>query len=325
MSTLTEEMSSDNEGQEKQEEFAESESLKESDSVVPLARFGIECVLAITLIETGWYLAVLLGRFPGPINTTLMASAAVFLFSFFGLVYYGTSYVISPARLFGRPFAIFRVMVEKEALQAKPPTNSREQSPDVAERVDVRVSPESISKQSASIETLLRRTASSAGQLADRMERRTNSYLILGVGVGIVGLAVWYFGFSHVEINSGWDLVRHAIPRLTILVFVELMAGYFLQQYRVGVEDFKYFLNLKREAEYARVAYRIFKDADDGKGLAKLATLFTSWNSFDTRIKKGETTTAIETLKSQENITLAALKMISDQLPQVVKAAKKDS
>ena len=40
------------------------------------------------------------------------------------------------------------------------------------------------------------------------------------------------------------EFIETAIPRVTILIFIELLAGFFLRQYRIGVEDFKYFFEI---------------------------------------------------------------------------------
>jgi hypothetical protein len=53
------------------------------------------------------------------------------------------------------------------------------------------------------------------------------------------------------------------LPKLTILLFIEVLAGFFLRQFRIGVEDFKYFLQLKRQADTNRLVYTFIEDQDD--------------------------------------------------------------
>ncbi len=82
------------------------------------------------------------------------------------------------------------------------------------------------------VQDLLRRASYSANHLANRMENRTNTYLILGIAVGFVGLTVWYVSVAHLQGAGMKDILIQLVPRLTILVFIELLAGFFLQQYR---------------------------------------------------------------------------------------------
>jgi len=128
-------------------------------------------------------------------------------------------------------------------------------------------------ENATSAEGWLRVAADSAKRLATRMERRTNTYLILGIGIGFLGLAVWAWVNRTSSIDSqplSWQklglIAVFIIPKLTILVFIEVLAGFFLRQYRIGVEDFKYFLNLSNIANGRRVSYLILLSmGQDGK------------------------------------------------------------
>jgi hypothetical protein len=116
-----------------------------------------------------------------------------------------------------------------------------------------------------------------------------------------------------------WDLV----PRLTILVFIEVLAGFFLRQYRIGVEDFKYFLELQRRAEASRVAYSIFDELSDNEAKRKFATTLLEARS-DVRLQKDETTTILEAMKSEENTTLKLISILGEHLESVTKLLRKD-
>jgi hypothetical protein len=113
------------------------------------------------------------------------------------------------------------------------------------------------------VETILTSLAFSAQELATRMERRMNTYLILGITIGAIGLGVWSYanqqGTAAATVPGGFTLLEtfmlHTLPRITILLFIEVLAGFFLRQYRIGVEDFKYFLQLKRQADSNQLIY----------------------------------------------------------------------
>jgi hypothetical protein len=173
------------------------------------------------------------------------------------------------------------------------------------------------------VEGLLDQFSRSSGRLAERMERRTNTYLILGIGMGLIGLTVWYFSVAHLQTKSTGEFLQQAAPRLTILLFIELLAGYFLQQYRIGVEDFKYFLNLKHRAEGNRVTYSILSKLGDVESLRNFANSISAALP-TTKLQAGETTTVLEAMKANENLTLATLKTFGDHLQDVVKLVRNE-
>jgi hypothetical protein len=160
------------------------------------------------------------------------------------------------------------------------------------------------------------------------MERRTNTHLILGTGMGLAGLLVWYLSFFVSKIDTsaqsgGWEgLVREFISRITILVFIEVLAGFYLRQYRIAVEDLKYFLELRRRADGQRIAYAIFEQTKSDEQKVKFAMALLDDKS-GMRLAQGETTTILETMKTEKNVAIEALSLLGDQLQNLTKAAKK--
>ena len=151
------------------------------------------------------------------------------------------------------------------------------------------------------------------------MERRINTHLILGVLVGLVGLLIWYYSFFIKGANfDKTHIWSEMVPRVSILLFIELLAGFFLQQYRIGVEDLKYFLELQRRANASRIAYSIFDQLNDVDAKRQFAKSLMDAPS-DTRLQTGETTTSLEAIKGSDNVVLKALSILGDQLESVTK------
>jgi len=91
----------------------------------------------------------------------------------------------------------------------------------------------------------------------------------------------------------------------------------------IGVEDFKYFLSLKHKADAIRVTYTVLEKIGDEKALKSFAQSLVG-QVRDMRLTKGETTSTLETLKANENVTLAGMKAVADNLKELTKLVKKD-
>jgi hypothetical protein len=232
--------------------------------------------------------------------------------SFLALIYYSSSFAITPGRIIKM---VMRIRVASEK-----PAPGGESHPALHQR-DLALVP-------LSAPHILSSSARAAEQLAARMERYTYTHLILGTGMGVVGLLVWYLSFfvSKIEMipGNGWEgLAREFVPRITILVFIEVLAGFYLRQYRVAVEDLKYFLELRRHADGQRIAYAIFEQTKSDEQKIKFAMALLEDKSA-VRLAQGETTTILETMKAEKNVVIETLSMLGDQLQSLTKATKKN-
>jgi hypothetical protein len=271
-----------------------------------------------------------------PSISLLFAIAAIFLV----FVYYGTSFEVTPLQLVLRPFrsgpgrpssgysrgpddAPPGLVESTEMRREEELVAAQESSNDLITGQPSSPSVAGDPQEAATVNNVLEYSSKAAAKLADKMERRINTHLILGVLVGLVGLGIWYYSFfiggTAPDKTHSWT---EMIPRVSILLFIELLAGFFLQQYRIGVEDLKYFLELERRANANRVAYAIFEKMDDDKARREFAKSLMQVPS-DTRLHRGETTTSLEALKGQENVTLKAIGIIGDHLEAVTKLAHK--
>ena len=362
----------------------------------PFWRFGIEttCVLGLFFVVWQFSKLVYVPLLTGPVMRVVRSDQETDILTLYGaailllalLAYYGSSFVVTPFSLLRamlprvRSAADTHLQIAVDGLATPALGASVEDGTDVGADLD-----------GGSPESILETAAGSAALLAQRMERRTNTHLILGLVMGVLGLLVWYVSFSFAgsgesresaealyrtrtierdlhnlsaavrsgnplfegqspdavrrlgdylpvldndlkEIasrrESSWaGLLRIFIPRITILAFIEILAGFFLRQYRVGVEDLKYFLELARTAEARRVAYAIYQSghAQSDHVLEFARGILSETSAI--RLKEGETTTVLETLKAEKNVALEALTIIGDRLSEALvpkKAEKND-
>jgi hypothetical protein len=276
-----------------------------------LNRFVIELALVNALLAT----FIVLARYGVvPIPRALLddgpwAALQVAATLFLTIAFYGTSFEVTPFSFFVRMFQPTRLI--------EVPAKSASVSEARSANIDVR-------SHEVTPEAVLADSVADAAMIARRMERRINTHLILGLFIGLVGLGVWFFSFS-LETGgpiSTADLVREMTPRLTILLFIELLAGFFLRQYRVGVEDFKYFLEVQRRLAARHIAYLLIRGTDDKELAKSFLTAILSQQS-DIRLGPNETSTVIEAMKNEQNIALSALGTIKDQIEAIGKALKK--
>jgi hypothetical protein len=244
--------------------------------------------------------------------------------TFLLIVYYGTSYEMTPLRWIGKrapsSLGLQKLRADYGDDRERNPVTVRVAAEDIQDRVaDTAVEP---LVRSDAVDTILHGSAHSAAKLAAKMERRINTHLILGVLVGLVGLSVWYYSFFGVGLKIDKDnWLQQTLPRITILFFIELLAGFFLRQYRIGVEDLKYFLELQRRADAKRIAYSIFDQLEDKESKRVFATALMQERS-DTRLSAGETTTSMIALEKEQNEILKAFAIAGEKLSDAAKLLK---
>lgn len=78
-----------------------------------------------------------------------------------------------------------------------------------------------------------------------KLNRRANLNLSIGSATTILSLiALGYIVFQHtVEMNDLPKILNHYIPRISLIVFVEIFAFFFLRLYKTNLNDIKYYQN----------------------------------------------------------------------------------
>jgi hypothetical protein len=194
----------------------------------------------------------------------------------------------------------------------------------------VDLAPENQAKEfysTSSVDEILHSSARSSAWLARKMERRINTHLFLGIIVGGVGLGVWWMsfyyggGFTDKSLDAT-HLLAAIFPRITILVFIEILAGFFLRQYRIGVEDLKYFLELTRRAEAKRIAYSILDRHSDKSAQLEFARNILQEKS-DTRLAAGESTTTLTAMEKEKNEMMSAVAELGERIESLARILKK--
>lgn len=86
--------------------------------------------------------------------------------------------------------------------------------------------------------------------ISERTFTRAGVYLLIGCLIAITGIAIFYspyFGTSNS--TDIYQRILDYIPRFSSLFFVEFIAFFFLKQYRIMMEEYRYYEAIKRKRQ----------------------------------------------------------------------------
>lgn len=143
--------------------------------------------------------------------------------------------------------------------------------------------------------------------------KRSNINLVIGSVIAIIGwtLLVWFI----IDINNkdmqGWEMLNAFIPRLTIIIMIEIFSYFFLKLYRESIDRIRYYQNEITNIESKKIAIlaSVISDKD-----TTCKSIIESLLTVDRNIllKKGETTIELEKLKIENNSSKNFLNNLKD-------------
>jgi hypothetical protein len=97
-----------------------------------------------------------------------------------------------------------------------------------------------------------------------------------------------------------WKRLLDLLPRLLMLLFIQLLPGFFLRQYRSSMEEYRYYEAILgfREAQF--LSYIVRRGGTDKVTVAQFAKEILEDRNF-VRVAKGETTLIMEAKKQEGN------------------------
>jgi hypothetical protein len=156
---------------------------------------------------------------------------------------------------------------------------------------------------------------------------RSNVNLIIGMGITAGGLYLLWTTVALVDASTllkalaseGSDsnakfvknLVLPVVPRLMLVIFVEVFAYFFLRLYRTGLSEMKYFQNelTNIESKLIAVEYAVATDHVDSLKVSLEALAKTERNFI---LEKNQTTVELERAKSESELTRNVIKTIPE-------------
>lgn len=133
-----------------------------------------------------------------------------------------------------------------------------------------------------------------------RLRKSANLNLVIGTLTTICAiLALGYEVFyNELDFNDTAKVISHYIPRLSIIVFVEIFAFFFLKLYKATLSDIKYFNNEKTNIDFKIISLKTALNIGNDKVIQlMLEELIKTERNF--KLGKNESTVELEKTKNE--------------------------
>jgi hypothetical protein len=136
----------------------------------------------------------------------------------------------------------------------------------------------------------------------NRLRKSANINLVIGslsTSIAIFALTYEVF-FSEVDFSNNVDILSHYIPRISLVIFIEIFAFFFLKLYKSNLLEIKYFNNEKTNIDFKLITLKTALFQDDMEMIKLcLSELIKTERNFV--LKKDETTVEIEKIKTEKH------------------------
>jgi hypothetical protein len=131
---------------------------------------------------------------------------------------------------------------------------------------------------------------------------RANTNLAIGSVTTLVAVIVLYITIvsNHINFNDSVSMISYFIPRISLVIFIEVFAFFFLKLYKSNLDNVRYYHNEMTNIETRIIALKSsIINADKSTINEVIKELSKTERNFV--IKKGETTIELERLRSEKN------------------------
>lgn len=155
------------------------------------------------------------------------------------------------------------------------------------------------------------------GELS-RLRRSANLNLVIGTLTTTMAIIALGFEVFKNDLNfaNSVELLSHYLPRLSLVIFIEIFAFFFLKLYKANLQDIKYYNNEKTNIDFKIIALKTSINHED-KSLLKLTIEELIKTERNFKLSKGESTVELEKLRNEkENNKLLSqiLSKLTDKL-----------
>lgn len=139
-----------------------------------------------------------------------------------------------------------------------------------------------------------------ATQIAEKIYSRSGVYLFVGCLIAFVGVFIFYSPFFKIETSPSTEPLDRFIdflPRIAALFFVEYVAFFFLKQYRIMMEEYRYYEAIKRKKQNNYLIVSLVEKYQNQQDVLKQILEKCSFNELGNKLIKDESTEILETQK----------------------------
>jgi len=147
------------------------------------------------------------------------------------------------------------------------------------------------------------------------LSRRGNLNLVLGIVTTVTGLALlgYYVFQTKPPTDDAWLFACHFLPRLTLVVFIEVFAYFFLSLYKSSLSEIKYFQNEMTNLEAKSIALETSLTVLDKEACNKVVQELAKTER-NRILLKGQTTIDIERSKISQDVVSEFVVQVLDIL-----------
>jgi hypothetical protein len=163
-------------------------------------------------------------------------------------------------------------------------------------------------------------------------QRRPNALLFVGTIIAAAGLIFFVltlpgsrYGFLALDsdkienLHDAWLSAIQLLPRLLMLVFIQVLAGFFLRQYRSSMEDFRYYEAVLRHREAQYLSYLLRKNAANKNAMLNFSDLILKTTELGV-LHKGQSTSSLEAHRLEKNDFNSLVEALSSAIPRNLKS-----
>lgn len=151
------------------------------------------------------------------------------------------------------------------------------------EHPDIILNATLISEYNIEVQSLLAYNILESKSNAERLFSQSRVYLLVGCIIAIAGVIIFFYAANNSIVDTVLlDILRNNnsvsvfgikileyLPRFGVLFFIEYIAFFFLKQYRILMEEYRYYEAIKRERQDILSVYLLIKEYNDKPEIQK--------------------------------------------------------
>lgn len=154
-----------------------------------------------------------------------------------------------------------------EELRTKSDSINSSEQPNTQEQLPTEIPKDSIT-------TIIDDCILESSKISERIYNNSKTYLFVGLTVAILGVSFFiFYGLTNDSNNPSRELLERALdylPRVGALFFIEFIAFFFLKQYRILLEEYRYYESIKRDRQHKKLIIEIVDKYKDSPETLKL-------------------------------------------------------